>query len=609
MLAVKPSTDTAHALTHTACVLSDAPYRHRFSPCATVAVFHPRKSCASSTLARTHACARVMGITFALFLLCAATASASPRLQVASRPSVRNCVAPGRDQPLATVYAKCPCLVRFRATNTVPSNTILSFLVTRKQDYEAWKRSGFVGTPRLERRFSFNAVRLDRYVEPLDKFGFNTLPLYLNATADVVLTIRSSSQSPDCTLSVQYIFRPLPETCPLRLPPPPPPPAALPRRAVVRIVEGAPVTEPEHVAFNVLLLAPNGRKCTGSLIAGRWVLTAAHCEIRRGLALIGGTGTHNGEQITIVRAVPHPQFLRSLTRTASRLENDISLIKLATRAHGEPVSLNSNADAPDPGTFVRASGYGLLFERWPSDVLHAVDLPVLGLDACRDRFRNAHAVAVANGVDDDAHLCVGRDSRCQGGICEGDSGGPLVARGPDGGLVQIGIASFADKLCGNHNTPDVFTRVATYANWIANVTGNAPTFVALSGTNRGASRVAPIAHGAGLQLSSVAKSLLVGLGAGFAVLIVAFLIAIPVRNRARSRSRSVSSEAPSIPPDIDDLFPPPPAWRPASADVPRTKRRSLAALAPGQPRRNRRSLDPAFIDYAFALKRPRFIDR
>lgn len=553
-----------------------------------------------------------------LLIFLSLIAIATP-LRTVVRPTVESCVPAGRNQVLATVQASCPCFVRFRATNTVPSNTVVSFLVARKRDFLVWKKRNYRGTPRLVRRFSFGDVQLNRFVHALDKFGFNTAPLHLNVSGTYVLHIRTTSQSPDCSLSVQYVFHPLPETCPLRLPKPPPltfsvvsrraqlalpPPdaeryyplsARSPIQPITRIVKGSPVDDPNMATFNVLLLSSDS-KCTGSLIASRWVLTAAHCGVAHGLALVGGMSTQDGAHVTVQHVIPHPQFTRS--RDLSRLENDVALVYLSRPAQGVPVAINSNPDAPDPDTIVRVSGYGQLFERWPSDVLHAVDLPMLGLDACRERFRDAQFSAVARGIDDDAHLCVGRDGQCKGGICEGDSGGPLVARATHGAarLVQVGIASYADTVCGNPDTPDVFTRVATYAEWIRNVTNDAPTFIALHGSNRGVTRVSPLVNGKGLQLSSVAKSVLVGLGAGIVMLCVALLLAIPVRAAAR---RAATSRTRSNPPDPDDVYPNPPprTWRYSSIDIPRSLA-GLATVVPERARGARASLERSIASFA-----------
>jgi secreted trypsin-like serine protease len=50
--------------------------------------------------------------------------------------------------------------------------------------------------------------------------------------------------------------------------------------------------------------------------------------------------------------------------------------------------------------------------------------------------------------------------------CYGDSGGPLMILGRDPKrYIQVGIVSWGDR-CGRAGTPNVYTRVASFADWI-----------------------------------------------------------------------------------------------------------------------------------------------
>lgn len=57
-------------------------------------------------------------------------------------------------------------------------------------------------------------------------------------------------------------------------------------------------------------------------------------------------------------------------------------------------------------------------------------------------------------------VCAGHQEGGRG-VCGGDSGGALVSDG-----VQIGIASWRASSCGAPESPDVYTRVASFTNWI-----------------------------------------------------------------------------------------------------------------------------------------------
>ncbi|MGH8262198.1 MAG: S1 family serine peptidase, partial [Steroidobacteraceae bacterium] len=113
---------------------------------------------------------------------------------------------------------------------------------------------------------------------------------------------------------------------------------------------------------------------------------------------------------------------------------------------------------PTDGTEVTGSGWGKtqpVEGNMPNAVLLKVDLKVMGLDKCRNLPdygpQKIH----------DKIFCAATPGRS---TCQGDSGGPIIFT--NGVPTLVGIISWGKKRCTGDGQPGVYTRVASYLDWI-----------------------------------------------------------------------------------------------------------------------------------------------
>jgi len=187
------------------------------------------------------------------------------------------------------------------------------------------------------------------------------------------------------------------------------------------------------------------------------------------------------QDIKVVREIVHPGY--GYTEIGSAI-NDIMLLKLAQAAvlnnfvrpiclpdvdvfklFGEPGHVNINN-----GKAIVA-GWGTTYNSSKDDTtsiastpkLQKLTVPVLSLDECIKKYSNL-------GLDLDNYLSV-QNQTCAGGekqkdSCDGDSGGPLfVQKNKFSPNMIIGVVSFGTGRCGK-GAPGVYTRVASYRQWI-----------------------------------------------------------------------------------------------------------------------------------------------
>uniref|UniRef100_A0A1A9WVH8 Peptidase S1 domain-containing protein n=1 Tax=Glossina brevipalpis TaxID=37001 RepID=A0A1A9WVH8_9MUSC len=233
---------------------------------------------------------------------------------------------------------------------------------------------------------------------------------------------------------------------------------------VERVVNGTDSSITRY-PFTVSMRGATGsHKCGGSIIASRYILTAAHCvsgnkpdEINIQYATTDiTTDIEQFNVVPIKNIIMHEKY-----NVQPEYANDIALLELH-----EDLVFNYKTLAPVtlPEPYYEipqvAEGVKGVLVGWGKNEtggvsqthLQEVDLKIYSDEECYLRHNNVTTVH---------QLCGGVDEGGKG-QCSGDSGGPLLYNDN----VQLGIVSWSIKPCAIYPYPGVYTKVSHYVDWI-----------------------------------------------------------------------------------------------------------------------------------------------
>jgi secreted trypsin-like serine protease len=213
-----------------------------------------------------------------------------------------------------------------------------------------------------------------------------------------------------------------------------------------------------------------GFACTGTVIAPRVVLTAAHCVED----LDAGGFTPAGDYaVATGRATPRQDATGNVLHVSEthvfpgfdpgNTHGDAALLVLSSPTPAPPIPLATAADGTlyAGGAGVLLAGWGLTKSNAKSapETLRTTSTVVLNGAACKRQTRTFNP-PYASALE----MCTTDPPDHQNGGCFGDSGGPAIAQRADGSPVEIGITSTGAPNCDTR-LPNVFTRVDTVSTW------------------------------------------------------------------------------------------------------------------------------------------------
>ncbi|XP_061047043.1 hepatocyte growth factor activator isoform X2 [Eubalaena glacialis] len=211
--------------------------------------------------------------------------------------------------------------------------------------------------------------------------------------------------------------------------------------------------------------------CAGSLVHTCWVVSAAHCfsnsPPRESVSVVLGQHFFNRttdvtQTFGIEKYIPYPLY-----SVFNPSDHDLVLIRLEKKGERcavrsqfvQPICLPEPGSAFPAGHKCQIAGWGHQDENVSgySSLLREALVPLVADRKCSSP--EVYGADISPNM-----LCAGYFD-CRSDACQGDSGGPLACE-KNGVAYLYGLISWGDG-CGQPNKPGVYTRVASYVDWIS----------------------------------------------------------------------------------------------------------------------------------------------